>query len=301
MSDERLGFQPLDERLKFPELNQDSFNQIVNTAREARLFGFPKKALDRMYEFWLEMDGFTDGVLRMDKAMRLPGVPEKEKAAAKKYLDDLVVVAEPISASLREFFIISEDQRSWKKDSKPIYDAIKKYDDSDDVGKYEHSITALLETISETKGSGWKTEQEMRQKIAQHALEELWVTCDYAQFYYAADVDIDATTIDDFNQEKSEFIAALNGDFWNESQLEKNKKAVSALRKVLEDVDDEIYPKYLDILWKTAKGKAKKETTAIDIIIAAEEIFQGLKDEGAFEWDPDDEYDEDEDVEEMDE
>lgn len=48
----------------------------------------------------------------------------------------------------------------------------------------------LLEAISETRGKGWETEDEMRQKLAQNALEELWKSCDYARLHYAAETNV---------------------------------------------------------------------------------------------------------------
>jgi hypothetical protein len=133
----------------------------------------------------------------------------------------------------------------------------------------------------------------MRQKIAQHALEELWTSCDYAGLNYAAETDNEVTTIDEPSEEKDEFLAALNGEAWTTEELDQQKKKVSALKRAVAEIDDGTFSDNIKVLWDTARGKAKASTTAIDLIIASEDILQDLSSEGAFEWDPEAEANED--------
>ncbi len=293
MADETVNFAPMDERMNAPGI--ENFDAVVDTAKKTPLFGFPKNNLDRIYEFWTGMPDFSEEVIRMDKATRLTGVPLAEMSHAKDYLKDFVEVAEPIAKSMRDFVAKTESERSWKQDGKPIYEAIRDWDDRDDVGPYEGSITVLLEAISETQGKGWNTDNEMRQKIAQHALEELWTSCDYARLHYAAETDVEVTTIDESSEEKDEFLAALNGTTWTEEEMALQKKKVSALRRAVAEIDDGTFSDNIKVLWDTARGKAKASTTAIDLIVASEDILQNLSSEGAFEWDPEAEADENED------
>jgi len=134
----------------------------------------------------------------------------------------------------------------------------------------------------------------MRQLIAQHAIEELWDTCRYEEFNYAAGTETETLTIDNIDQEKDEFISALRGEMWTETETADHKQRIWALKRAIEEIDDGTYSDYINLLWKTAIGKGAKKTTAIDVVITTEELFQDLKNEGALEWDPDEEFEEDE-------
>lgn len=287
--------QPLESRLKIPDVK--GFDQIVGVAKKASLFGFPKEALDDIYLFWRQdLPGLAAMNLRMDKALQQNSIPQAELTQAQEYHDDRLEVTEAITSRLQKFFSKPAD-RTWKEDGKPIHEAIQVYQDRDDVGFYENSITALLEAIAETKAE-WKTEPEMRQLIAQHAIEELWDTCTYEKLDYAADTETETSTIDSIDQEKDEFISALRGKMWTEAKTADHKQRIRALKRALEDVDDGTYSEYINLLWKTAGGKGAKKTTAIDVVVTSEELFQDLKNEGALEWDPEEEFeDEDEDEE----
>ena len=291
MTEKTSPVEPLEARLGIPDVK--GFDQIVEVAKKASLFGFPKKALDDIYLFWRQdLPGLAAMNLRMDKALQLEGIPQAELTQAQEYHGDRLEITEAITANLQKFFAKPAD-RTWKDDGKPIHQAIQAYEDRDDVGFYEDSITALLEAIVETKGE-WKTEPEMRQLIAQHAIEELWDTCRYEEFNYAAGTETETLTIDNIDQEKDEFISALRGEMWTEAETADHKQRIRALKRAIEEIDDGTYSDYINLLWKTAIGKGAKKTTAIDVVITTEELFQDLKNEGALEWDPDEEFEEDE-------
>lgn len=287
---------PIEERLKFPDIS--IFQDLVEVMQNSRMFGFPKRELDRIYEFWTEMNDLTKSVIRMSKSLKAMGVPSEEKKQAKEYFDDLVEAIANIAEAMRDFANKPKEDCSWKQDGKPIYQAIRNYDEDETTGVYEDSIVALFEAISETIQQRQLDEREIRQRIAQHAIQELWTSFDYERFYYAGDVDQDSTTIDDFDTEKDEFLSTLSGDSWTEEELAQQKKKISALRRAVEDIDDGSYAENISILWNAARGKGKKRTTAIDIIVATEEILRDLDNEGVFEWDPDEEAEDYEDEEE---
>ena len=68
MTEKTSPVQPLKARLGIPDVK--AFDQIVEVAKKASLFGFPKKALDDIYLFWRQdLPGLAAMNLRMDKAL----------------------------------------------------------------------------------------------------------------------------------------------------------------------------------------------------------------------------------------
>jgi len=316
---------PLSERLTPPDYNQH-FQSLVDLspnygkkpdkmwARVLSIFGaedpeLTKDRLDRISTFWQEYEKHVDVALRLEHAISLPGIPDGEKRAAKAYLDDYVAALEPAILALQAFVKAKPEERTWEDNCLPISQAIIDFKDAD-CGYYEESIIALLEAISNHPKR--LDASAIMRKIAQNAIIEIWETVNYYQLTqqveYESDDEEDVlelgdTTLDDLEMEKNEFVAGLNKKNWNEKTLKDNRKALLRLKRAM---DDEDFTDEVKLIWAAVQGKTKRiileddstrKSNAIDVVIAAEEIFQSLKSEGVIDWEPDEEEsDEDDDM-----
>lgn len=260
-------------------------------AAEKRAIIFAGHHLDSIYNWWgtsLHTDELTT---RFEQSLASDAVPQKEKDELTERLEDRVTQITAIKTTIKQSVQeIEEDKRPKADTIKTLVDAIELFTEEHDG---DEQWVALCEALGEARGT--LTEQRVRQRIAQHTLEELFVKFDYANLKFAGEVEEETTTVGTLELEKAELISALTGNLWTSNERNKYKRAVRRTRQAIaQEYSDEIgvdLKKLLDI----ALGDGPKRMTLVDILETQERVLTDLSDEGAFEFELEDPEEEDED------
>jgi hypothetical protein len=226
-------------------------------------------------------------------ALALPNVPDLERKDASEYRDNLSVAYKGFFEGVNK--IASGEKLKWSQ----VKELAEKSDELVTAGKQEDEQTmALLTAISETHVEG-RAPEEIRQKIAQHAFKEIFETGKYrALEWTGAEVDEEVserTTQDYFNEEKDELVAALHSNLWTKDEEKMMRKIYSAWKRIAAEADNNVDPEVADSLedlWKATRGKNISNTSSLEILQLAEDIYQELEKGKGFDVDLN--YDEDE-------
>jgi tetrahydromethanopterin S-methyltransferase subunit G len=263
------------------------FPAVIAAAKRSVLF--PKDELDTVFTWWgtsQHEDGLTT---RLEQSLPSSLVPEAEKKELQERLEDRKNQITGIKKQIQQ---LAQETRPDMGKLHGLSEAVNTFNEQH---ANDHQWVVLCEALAQAGGN--LTEERMRQRIAQHALRELFVKFDYANLRYAADIEGDETTIGATEQEKDELVHALTKPLWTATERRRYKKAVRATRGAIsENYSYEIgedLKKLLDI----ALGDVPKRTTAVDILELQERVLVDLSQDGAFEFEVED-PEEDEDWEE---
>jgi hypothetical protein len=155
----------------------------------------------------------------------------------------------------------------------------------------EDQALALLDAINKTyrKPLSKKEVALMRQKLAQHALDELPTVGQHrALSWTAAEIGEHVesrTTQDDILLEEDELVHALGSASWMPEEITKAKRTYDDLKKVIRNRNNSVSVKLLiplKDLWNYANGKKVSNVSAINVLQLAEKIYRGLEAGGAF-------------------
>lgn len=229
-----------------------------------------------------EWHGFKDEdferVKRLDEAVKLPNVPKMELDIAKYRLDTVKKGTEEFLEGINK--ISGGEKLKWSKMRK-ISDAIEQLSRIDS-GEIDQSA-ALLYAISETHVEG-RNPEWIRQRIAQHAFDELVDTCAYGVLDSQKSKNIlERSTQDSFEQEKDELVRALKDKQWSDEDLKQREVAYSGLQQMVINDKETGYEISYKIrgIWDEARGKEYTNISASDTLQTAEDFYKALyKSEG---------------------
>lgn len=252
-----------------------------------------KKILDSITVTWRDYGEATGtGLNSLEKALVLPNVPKLEVSDASEYL----------SSAKGGWNKFVEGVNGIASGAKFKWDQMKDLSDTADEVRDNYSpktsqAIALLQTISEMHKEG-KTPEWIRQRIAQHAFDELVTTGLYRVIDYSGPGDTVEirTTQDDFNSEKAELMSALDGKMWDKEAIEKRTTDYKNLRKIILKGDNSVDAKVADALkklWDGANGTGVTKKSALYYLQLAEDTFKSMQEGGAFDIDLNEEDDDD--------
>jgi len=252
---------------RFVDLTPDDYRENGQAA------GWAKEILDTTNIWWRTINKTQEGLSRYKSAFTLFGLPRLESRQARQGYEEAQDITNKIIWGIDLF--LHSSKPSWDKVGE-IAETVGSWNERK---KEDGQIVALCEAISETNNLGL-SENEIRQKIAQHAWDELM-----AIFPYAKVRDETLTTRDELETEKQELKTAIEGPLWD---IDDRKKAGVDFRKYKGQMRKGEYELTLrrafKFLYECAKGNIPQKKSAIDILRAQEEIFVGLYDEDAFDF-----------------
>lgn len=287
----------------FPEI--PSFQEHVESLKN-QIPIFPpsdwEETLDAVAVCWQSGEKkFEIELGEFDKALALPNIPEEEKDIVSKY-------KQQYREKTYEFFtgifeISANNKLKWSRMRELA--EISKYLTDEDYRPRDEQGLAFLYAVSETHHEG-RTKEEIRQKIAQHAFEEVFQLGMYrVASWTGADSYRDLkeySTRDFFEQEKGELSSALSNPLWTEEKTEDMKKLYKIWRKVAKEGDNRLDLDDIELLkgfWDLANGKSLTKTNSLEVLRLGERVYKKFEDKGAFDiqLDLDDSEDEDEEEE----
>lgn len=245
---------------------------------------FSKDKLDKLYYWWVDYSK-GDALSDRFKSAISGQLPEPESRDASAILGQRLKALEVARKGIINFVKAAEPKWGW---TKPIFKAI---DEMNEEQSNVEQAAALCEALNETKGE-WRDETIMRRLVAQWAWEDFFNAAIYANLHYQADTGESVTTTGDIEAEKTEIIAALRKDVWDEKKIREQRKIYRKWKSMIIDNYDEETAYSLKLVWDSIRGKAAKSTSAIEILQAAERVLRDLDWEGAFEYTSDDLEDE---------
>lgn len=269
---------------ELPNIKQ--IEKFVDVVRHNIFIRDWKDTLDDIALWWQEGTERSDIGLRFRKATMGPGIPKLELQQANKVLQGRDENIDSIIISITT--ALDDPKLKWG-DIQKIREQVQNYEEDT---QHHIQINALLEAISESP-ENMRDVRVMRQRVAQHAWDELWNTGMYRIWDYSGRRETidDRTTVDFIEEEKAELKAALDNKLWSAEKRKQQEKVYKTWRAVIrENFDDEINAE-LRKLWAAVIGEEGQQVSAIDILENTEQIYQYLQAEGAFDIDLEDYYD----------
>lgn len=247
----------------------------------------PKQTKDTIYSYWQSFGQSSQSLEHFKEVSKFKTIPPLEQAQALKAAEYAEHKTREINSAITELVDESRIERfiniltftNNASYAEEISDDIRGFN-NDKLGRDQ--IVALLEAIDETSGLGLAA-AKMRQRIAQHALEELLNLLPYARINKAASLPQSVTTIDYFNQEKDELLSALSGELWDEESAKKyNQNTIESIKHLKSLGWDPEIGKNLTALLRSAQGKTPKGVSAMDLLGAEEATLRLLYSHDAF-------------------
>lgn len=259
--------------------------------------------LDKITYCWkFKGSAISERVGRLSSATALEGLPKLERRDALEYLEN----------SKKQWGEFSDGINAIVKGEKLKWDQIQQLADvAEGFGEEgegeDEQATALLEVLNRVSKER-KLSKRFRQKIAQHAFDEVFQVGDYRAMDYTGADDMedvwDRTTQDPVGVESNELLAALNKKLWTTKERKERRKTYLSWRRAILDGDnsvDEEVADDLEKLWNAAyKNEATTRNSALHFLQLGEDIYKDMEEGGAFDIDIT-EYREDEDDEDSEE
>lgn len=224
-------------------------------------------AFDSIDVFWRNVRDHIGLINRLSMSQQLP-IPPREKNGVKIHLENMVNAMNETLWGIDLF--IKSKKHPWEK-ALEIAESVHVLLKNQLVSE---QIIALTEELNNSSGQDLNT---IRQKIAQHAWDELIQKITYAPFSPEK-----ISTIDDPKTERVQIHEAINGNLWVSSKKRRVKQKYEAKLKSMEENG---YPKklisYFRLLQETAMGK-KSNQSAISILLCQEAILNILYGQNAF-------------------
>jgi hypothetical protein len=243
-----------------------------------------EKVLNSITVTWRDnAEGIGTRIKLFSEALALPNVPQLEVSDASECLKDTRGKWGTFVEGVRG--IANGVKYNWDQ----IKDISKTAKQIEDGSPRDIQATALLQAISETHKEG-RTPEWMRQRIAQHAFDELVTTGLYRVIEYSGNRDMVQvrTTQDDFNSEKSELMSALDSKMWDKEAIEKRTTDYKNLRKIILSGDNSVDAKVansLKSLWDAGNSEGVTKKSALHYLQLAEDTFKSMQEGGAFDID----------------
>lgn len=260
-----------------PKYSPDAFGKFVHLTpdwdrEENRPVGRAKDILDAINIWWRSAQDNQAGLDRFKAAFSSAGLPKLERSQAQDAYEEAQQTANDIIRGID--LVRLQNKPTWDK-VETIAGTIDRWDIRRSA---DTQIVALCEAISQTGDLGL-TEQEMRQKIAQYAWDEL-----IALFPYAKASGYVQTTVDELEVEKAEFVEAIRGPFWNENDRRNAGVDFRTYRAQIKKGDMHVrLRRAFKSLYEYAKGDIPQTKSSLDILRLQEEILVALYKENAFE------------------
>lgn len=263
-----------------------TLRKIIDNALMGDFTGnpFPEEAFHAVYRWWVQFERTKALMVRFNTAIESEYVPKREKQKATRIFVSLEEsfnhIVEPLQSIVQKASIQDDEAQE-------IAAKIRVFEI---VWSQAEQVLALCEAIDQ---SALTDPLEIRQYIAQHALEELSEAFLYENLYYAADVSQSADVVDDLETERRELLAALLRGEWDEKKRKTMQEQYEQWRPKVRGLADGEVSRDFTLLWNAVSGKKLDTQDAITILGVQARIFETLRDEGALEWELDDEEDED--------
>lgn len=261
-----------------------------------------KDSLDSIATFWKDsIPDQQEKLKRFSSALALNDVPTQELVYSREYFDNTKQQLSGLISGINE--IATGNKLPWKQ----IKEFASSADELSTGEMQDDQVIAILEAIHETAELNL-TPEEMRQRIAQHVFEEIFLLGEHRIYEYSAaesgDDIIDRTTQDSLEDEKSELISAIKKEPWNAKTIKENAKIYRTWRRVIQSdsnsIDPELVYDQFEELWKATKAEGISRKSALHILQLGEDIHEEFESGEAFDIDLTEFY-EDEDDEDQDE
>ncbi len=220
---------------------------------------FKTKVLDEIYLFWAESGNIDSNLETIAEKINGENFPEDEKDSISKWLTNRNKELQEIYGGINNFVASEKPDR---KDLALIHSKIQGYQED---SRSEEQYKAVSEVIAEALESGI-TIEEVRAKIAQHALSEIFTLFEY-QYLIAGDLEkvsrnisgFIESTRDSYTDEKEELRAAISSNDWNlhegDAGYEAAKERKDTIRKRVQLFSD-LYSWY-------AEGSTDEESSTM--------------------------------------
>lgn len=278
--------EPQNEPDKLPEFTDENWRKFLKLIPVLHQPDNWQETMDTVLEYWRDKGVDTEvRIERFSRALALPGIPILELKDAGKYLENTKRDWNVFLTGVCE--VAAGVKPKWEK----IEEISKAADNlGGDQGKGEDDqAVALLETISRFSEEG-KLPENFRQRLAQHAFEEMAELSQYRIMDYTAakvgDEVLIRTTQDAEADESVELLAALNQKLWDKHTLEKETKIYRAWRKyALSELREEVAAN-LKKLWEAASENiGTKRKSALYFLQLGEKVFSAMQGGDAFDVD----------------
>jgi hypothetical protein len=274
---------------KEPVLRQDELPDFGSNWRKIkdqlpRIFAPSdwKDVLDTITLAWRDCGKSTeDRVALFVGAITLPGIPKLELAEATEFMNTTRQDWDKFVEGVKGIVNGVHFKWSQMRELSALAEKVKETN----VGKDNQTI-ALLQAISQTRQEG-KTPPWIRQRIAQHAFDEIVNTGIYRVLDYSGPDDWvqDRTTEDGLDVEKAELAGALRHELWDRKTLREKTKIYKNLRTIIFKGDNSVERETADSLeklWNAANGTGVTRKSALYYLRLAEDIYSDLQSGGAF-------------------
>lgn len=246
--------------------------EYAGIARGLKGMAFPEESLDTLYLWWRSFDSQQSFMVRFASAVSDDPLPEQEKAWARERFNTTREGFEKLISIIRG---IKQNQ---EMDPSQVVAGAETIDEIEKLSTLNGQAIAVCEAI---KDSGKTDPREIRQRVAQHAIEELAKAFVYENLYHAADVSVTASIIDSLETEKKELLAQLRGDVWDDEKEEEMRKLYERWRGQVREAFSDSINERLSVVWRAAVGQNLDKISAFDILTAQAGIFRDLSEEGA--------------------
>jgi hypothetical protein len=255
--------------------------------------------MDRISIWWRTIDRTAAWVGRTNSVLAIEDLPKQEREDAETGLASINTAFEEINSSLND--LLASKPSKIRQLSRGVIDFIsprKENDKADRLGEkifdfnkeirgpQTDQIIAFCEAYNETRDLN--DTKSMRMKIAQLAFEEMVALFPRIRMWYQYEGIPEPTTVDQIDEEKDELVAALKSDLWDSDEImkwqsvyEQNRKSMGKFRF------EESVKKSFKFIFRSALGKTSPKYSAMHILIEAENVFQGIKDDDTLKeaWD----------------
>ena len=246
-----------------------------------------EETLNKVARGWYSGEKIYQETLgRYTKALALPNIPKLEMKDVGEYQTKFKSPYPDFIQGVTE--ISNGEKLKWKRveELAELGDKIAMKGNAKD----EQAI-ALLHAISETHKEG-RTPEEIRQKIAQHAFNEIYSLGKYRILEWTGAEDGEPvgsrTTQDELSEEKDELVSALKANLWDAAKTEEMAKVYKDLRRVAKSDDNRVDISVIDELeklWNATQGKGLTKKSSLEILQLAENIYESYEKGGAFDID----------------
>ncbi|RJR27006.1 hypothetical protein C4561_04490 [candidate division WWE3 bacterium] len=234
---------------------------------------FSQRPLDMLYKFWIQSGYFEELLSCLDILVKVEVEEVSEFTQIQKYVIERGQELTDIYNRIIGY--IDKNGKSYLEIA-PIYFSIEEFYAR---LKFDFQMAALAEVIKEPILSKVLTIHTIRQRIAQHALDEILslLELDYLSYDESQEKrKLIKTTIDNYSSEKAELFKAIEKDetLWNTNSDGKGDKQarITKLTNLLDFYKLSEASHNLSAIFNEASGDEKRVLSSVEILVRQEQV-----------------------------
>lgn len=263
-----------------PEITVEGFTNMVRKS-PGGVSESQKDGLDALFIWWTKYEEKRRFMLRFENVSKSTTLHPLERRKVQEEFKETREVFESLHGTVESFV---ENERIDFSLLGELEGNVEKLDRW--FEKHDKITVTMSEAIISAKGLNAK---KIRQRVAQGTFEELIRTVQAENLYYAADISWKAEIKDSPEIESRAISSSMEFNPWNVKERRKMGRIYKKWQKEIKEFyPDEISDK-LKLIWKCAIGKVPPKTSVFDILDAQWDTFEELYEEGAMEFELDEE------------